>query len=89
MSKIDPRRSASSIKIDEANNIIKYSKEVLALAYKLGGSTIRTFTSSEGVHGSFQDMLLIHGRERTLDTLEEVIKIKIGGRGTYYTSSQK
>ena len=79
MSKIDPRRSASSIKIDEANNIIKYSKEVLALAYKLGGSTIRTFTSSEGVHG----------RERTLDTLEEVIKIKIGGRGTYYTSSQK
>ena len=89
MSKIDPRRSASSIRIDEANNIIKYSKEVLALAYKLGGSTIRTFTSSEGVHGSFQDMLLIHGRERTLDTLEEVIKIKIGGRGTYYTSSQK
>ena len=62
---------------------------MLALAYKIVWSTIRTFTYIEGVHGSFQDMLLIHGRERTLDTLEEVIKIKIGGRGTYYTSSQK
>ena len=52
----------------------------------MGGTTIRSFTSSEGVHGLFQNELLIHGKDNELCSKcgGKIIKIKLGGRGTYY-----
>ena len=51
-----------------------------------GGTTIRTYESSEGVHGRFQDNLLVHNKdgERCSICGSKIVKIKVNGRGTYY-----
>ena len=86
LSGISPLRKSSDITLDECDLIIKYTKEVLDHAVELGGTTIKSFTSSEGVHGLFQNELLVHGKggspcPKCGNTL---LKIKINGRGTHY-----
>ena len=59
---------------------------VLEKAIKLGGTTIKSFTSSEGVHGLFQNELLVHGKvnDNCPTCNSKIDKIKVGERGTYY-----
>ncbi|HHW69070.1 MAG TPA: DNA-formamidopyrimidine glycosylase [Tenericutes bacterium] len=86
LSKINPYKKASELSNDQLLNIIKYTKFVLEKAIKLGGTTIKSYESSEGVHGKFQNELLIHGKqkEECPNCNDIIIKVKIGGRGTYY-----
>ncbi len=86
MSKINPNRKANLVSIEECQMIIDNTKTVLSHAVELGGTTIKSFTSSEGVHGLFQHELLVHSREGAScpDCGEKIIKIKLGGRGTYF-----
>lgn len=84
LSNINPLKKPNELNDDDLKNIIKYTKEVLESAIKLGGTTIRTYESSEGVHGNFQNKLLIHGKEKCPKCNTKVDKIKVGGRGTYY-----
>ena len=86
MSGINPNRKASDVTIDECQKIIDNTIIVLEKAIKLGGTTIKSFTSSEGVHGLFQNELLIHGKvgEKCRNCGSDIIKIKVNGRGTYY-----
>ena len=86
LSKINPLRKASDVKLNECDLIIDNTRKVLDEAYKLGGTTIKSFTSSEGVHGLFQQKLLVHGRmnEKCNVCGSKIEKIKVGGRGTYY-----
>ena len=86
LSKINPLVKGSELKDKELDNIIKYAKEILENAIKQGGTTIRTYTSSEGVHGNFQQELLVHNRkdENCYTCNSKIIKIKVNGRGTYY-----
>lgn len=85
-SKINPYKKASSLSNKDLDNIIKYTRETLNDAIKDGGTTIRTYTSSEGVHGRFQQNLLVHNRlnEKCLICNTKIIKEVINGRGTYY-----
>ncbi len=85
MSRIDPNRKSSSITMDECQKIIDNTKDVLSRAVEFGGTTIKSFTSSEGVHGLFQNELLVHGRENSPcpNCGSTITKIRIGGRGTY------
>jgi len=66
--------------------IIRNTKIVMEKAISLGGTTIKTFTSSEGVHGLFQNELTIHGKKGELcpNCDQEIQKIVVGGRGTYF-----
>ena len=84
--KINPLKKCNLITEEEANNIIKYTRSVLEEAIKMGGTTIRTYSSVDGVHGLFQKELLVHGKDK--DTCPEcntkIEKIRVGGRGTYY-----
>lgn len=86
LSKINPNRKSNTITIKECKKIIDNTNIVLNKAIKLGGTTIKSFTSSEGVHGLFQNELLVHGKKNGVcPTCGENIKnIKINGRGTYY-----
>ena len=86
LSKISPLRKACDISIQECDAIIKNTREVLERAIKLGGTTIKSFTSSEGVHGLFQNELLVHGKDGQKCPICSTVleKIRIGGRGTYY-----
>lgn len=86
LSKINPLKKSYLLEDIELENIIKYSKEVLNNAIKAGGSTIKSYTSVDGVHGLFQQKLLVHTKEnmpcKCCNT--KIIKIKVNGRGTYY-----
>lgn len=88
LSHINPKRKSNTLKIEELNTIIENTKKVLEEAIQNGGTTIRTYESSEGVHGRFQQKLFVHGKEAepcpTCGTPIE--KIVVGGRGTYYCS---
>lgn len=86
LSHIYPLKPANQITKEEANNIIINTKTVLEKAIQMGGTTIKSFESSEGVHGLFQNELAIHGKKDGVCPIcgMKVSKIKIGGRGTYY-----
>lgn len=86
MSSIAPNRKACDITLDECQSIIDNCRIVLKKAIKLGGTTIKSFTSSEGVHGLFQNELLAHGRagESCPKCGNILAKTRIGGRGTHY-----
>lgn len=89
MSKISPLRKACDITLEECNEIINNTRKVLEKAIKLGGTTIKSFTSSEGVHGLFQNELLVHGKggEKCPICSKVLEKIRVGGRGTHYCSN--
>jgi len=86
LSHINPFKKASLLEDSELEDIIKYTKETLDKAIKAGGTTIRSYESSEGVHGRFQQSLLVHnhGGEECPTCQRPILKTRIGGRGTYY-----
>jgi len=83
-SKINPNRSSNTLSNKELEQIIINTRITLEKAIELGGTTILSYTSSEGVHGRFQNELLIHTKEECPICKRKVTKIKINGRGTYY-----
>lgn len=86
MSGIDPLRKACDITLDECDIIIRNTRDVLEKAIELGGTTIKSFTSSEGVHGLFQNKLLVHGKagEKCPKCGTVLEKTRVGGRGTHF-----
>ena len=84
--KINPLKKGKDITIEECERIKKASKEIILKAIEMGGTTIRSYTSSLGVTGRFQQNLMVHKRVgETCKNCGQVIKkIKIGGRSTYY-----
>lgn len=86
LSKINPLTSTNTLTTEQLKNVIKNTKEVLEKAIQKGGTTIRSYTSVDGVHGLFQQELYVHSREnQPCKTCQNnIVKIKVGGRGTYY-----
>lgn len=86
LSKINPLVSAKELSDKNLSDIISNTKIVLERAIKKGGTTIRSYTSVDGVHGLFQQELYVHGNlNKACKTCgSNIIKIKVGGRGTYY-----
>ena len=84
LSRIHPLQEASTLSTKSCNQIVLHTREVLSHAVELGGTTIRSFTSSEGVHGLFQNELLVHGKKVCPVCGNSITKIMVHGRGTYY-----
>ena len=89
LARIHPTRLANTISLDEAKKIIESAIQVLDKATKLGGTTIRSYTSSLGVHGRFQNELNVHMRKDLPCPIcqTKIIKMKVKGRGTYVCPS--
>ncbi|MDX9692295.1 MAG: DNA-formamidopyrimidine glycosylase [Acholeplasmataceae bacterium] len=85
LSHIHPTRKTDEISLLEATLIIESAQKVLEKAIELGGTTIRSYTSSLGVHGRFQNELNVHMKKGEPCPIcnHTIIKIKVGGRGTY------
>ncbi|MFU8792434.1 MAG: DNA-formamidopyrimidine glycosylase [Acholeplasmataceae bacterium] len=85
LSNIHPEKKANELTKTQAEKILKNAKEVLAFATALGGSTIRSYQSSLGIHGRFQNELRIHMRQNQpcVNCQTLIQKIRVGGRGTY------
>lgn len=86
LSKINPTKKVSELTLEELNKIIINTRKVLEEAIKQKGSTIRSYTSVNGVHGTFQDKLLVHTKENKPCPIcqTKIMKIKVNQRGTYY-----
>lgn len=83
-SKINPNRSAFSITKEEICAIMSFSRVILNKAIECKGTTIRSYTSSLGVIGGYQEFLKVHTKEVCPDCRKALCKIKIGGRTSYY-----
>jgi formamidopyrimidine-DNA glycosylase len=90
LSKIKPNRNVRNLKIFELKNIVKFTRDVLKKAIKLGGSSIKDFSSTNGKKGSFQQHFNVYGKKA--DTCSnkgcsgKIIKLKISNRATYFCS---
>lgn len=86
LSRINPMKQANLLNSSELDLIIKNTKIVLEEAIKAGGTTIRSYSSVDGVTGLFQHKLYVHSKEgeKCVDCNSLIEKIKVGGRGTYY-----
>lgn len=86
LSKINPYKKAKDLSDKDLQNIIDNTRKVLDKAIEDGGTTIRSYTSEEGVKGNNQNNLYVHQREgeKCYKCSSIIKKDKIGGRGTYY-----
>ena len=83
-----PTRDSNKVTLKECDSIVKEGKRIIEKAIECGGTTIRSYTSSLGVTGTYQDYLMVHknaGKKcKTCGTI--ILKERVGGRGTYYCS---
>lgn len=89
LSGIHPERLGNSLNDEEVTEIIKYSKEVIEKATLYKGTTIRSYTSSLGVRGEYQQFLNVHTKagENCPKCSSTILKTRVAGRGTYYCPS--
>ncbi len=90
-SKINPEKYGYEIKEDDMKKIVKYSKIVLNIAIKNGGSSIRNFKDIKGSSGSFQKNFKIYGREGKNcprnNCKSKILKIFQNNRSTFFCQS--
>ena len=80
-----PTRIGKKITIDECERIKEEGKRIIKKATECGGTTIRSYTSSLGVEGTYQKYLQVHTKvNKPCPKCGNIIKkIRVGGRGTY------
>lgn len=85
-SKIMPDRLGKNITLDECKLICDSSLKIIKKATECGGTTIRSYTSSLGVEGTYQKYLCVHTKEKEKCPVcgNIIKKCRVGGRGTYY-----
>lgn len=86
LAQINPLRIAKNINIEECQKIIDAANKIIPKAIIEGGTTIKSYTSSLGVIGNYQNYLLVHKKENkpcvNCNTL--IKRVKVNGRSTYY-----
>ncbi len=82
---IHPEKKCYRLTKKDVNHIVYHAINVLSYAIELGGSTIRTYHAMHGVDGKFQNELKVHTKKDMPCEVchTPIIKIKVGGRGTY------
>ena len=83
-SKINPHKESNKITKEEVNLLILNTKDILNNAIINKGTTIRSYTSSLGVIGNYQNYLLVHTKTNCPNCNNKLIVDKIDGRSTYY-----
>ena len=90
-SKVRPFRKVKNLKEFELKKILKFTKEILKRAIKLGGSSIKNFSSSNGKKGSFQQYFKVYGKKgencSNKNCNHKIIRIVIANRATFYCSN--
>ena len=86
LAKIDPLKKGQDLTLDECQRIIDATNKIIPEAIKMGGTTIKSYTSSLGVTGRFQQKLNVHMKDgqKCPECGTLIVKTKINGRSTYY-----
>ena len=89
--KINPLKYARNITNTEIIKLSKYSKKILNLAIKFGGSSIRDFKNTKGIIGQFQNEFKVYGKENKNCTRSnckgKISKIFISNRSSFFCNS--
>ena len=87
-SNIKPTRKINKLKDIEIKKIILNTKEILKLAIKFGGSSIKNFLSSSGESGSFQGHFSVYGKNgnncSNTDCNYKIKKIVLSNRASFF-----
>ena len=90
-SKINPKKKALKINYKEINRLLKFSKKVLNLAIKFGGSSIKDFKNTKGSMGEFQKEFKVYEKDNEKCPRKKcsgkIIKIFISNRSTFFCNS--
>ncbi|MCF0106465.1 MAG: hypothetical protein HUJ53_06850 [Holdemanella sp.] len=82
---LDPRTRASRLSRKDCEKLVYHAKRIITEAMELGGTTIRSYTSSLGVTGRFQLSLQVHTRKDQPCPIcgFPIVKKVVSQRGTY------
>lgn len=80
--KIHPLRKANSVKDKEVRAILSATKEILALAVSLGGTSVSDYRNVYGQPGKYSDRRLVYSRDKKpcFRCKTAIEKLKTGGR---------
>ena len=88
LSKIKPTKKTKDLLDNHIKKIIKFTKRTLTKAIKLGGSSIKDFSSGNGKKGLFQQHFSVYGRKGEKCSNKrcnnKIIKIVIASRASFY-----
>ncbi len=85
---INPKREVKKLKDVEIKKIIYYTKKILKKSIKLGGSSIKNFSSEDGKKGLYQQYFKVYGRKgekcSNTDCNNHVLRTVISNRATFF-----
>ena len=86
MAKIDPRRSAKTLKKDEVKKLYEAILFVMNKSFRYGGASELNFVNVLGQEGEYQRHSLVYGKKGKPcpNCGAEIKKIYLGGRGTFF-----
>ena len=88
LSRIMPYRKIKTLKNFEIIKIVKNTKKVLKNSIKMGGSSIKDFSSDNGKMGEFQQRFKVYGRNgekcSNVDCTRSILKTFITNRATFF-----
>ncbi|CAJ2232298.1 DNA-formamidopyrimidine glycosylase [Companilactobacillus paralimentarius] len=84
--KLHPETPANHLSDEDIQKIIEASNQEMDKGIAAGGSSIRTYVDATGHKGNMQNNLKVYGKEGTPCPRcgTEIVKIKVGGRGTHF-----
>ena len=90
IAQISPFRPAKSLSFKELEKLLVAAKQVIKEGLEYGGTTYDgKYVHVDGMSGSYQDIMRVYGLkgEKCQQCGGEIVKAKIGGRGTFYCES--
>lgn len=87
-SRIAPTTAANAISTVKAKRLFHAIRDILALAVERGGTTLRDFSSADGMPGHFQLQAKVYGRDGLpcVQCGRPIALLRQGQRSTYYCS---
>lgn len=84
--KIDPRKPANQVTLEQYVELTKHIKRILKLAIERGGTTLKDFFNASGKPGYFSQQLKVYGRDKmACFTCGTIIQSEmIGQRNTFF-----
>ena len=79
---IDPRCKISEVSTKKLSTLHQETRRILLLSIVNNGATVDNYSNLDG-RGDFQNLLAVYGKD-TCPKGHSLIKIKQGGRGTWY-----
>ena len=85
---IRPVKKVNRLSNNDIKKIIKFTKKIITKAIKLGGSSIKDFSSSSGKKGSYQQYFSVYGKKgekcSNKNCRNNIIKIVLANRASFY-----